>query len=274
MDHINYFKIKEAIKTGISEEQMRKLVDIAANIKSFCDTNVTIQGGVICYNNMAVHNTISKRILELMKEGYPFLPMVKFLNNCMSNPDIKAVDELYDFLDHKGLPLEESGCFLAYKRVDDKFLDMHSHSIDNSIGKIVEIDRTGVDADRSKGCSYGLHAGTLEYVNGFHSGYGHVIIVKINPKDVISVPLECSCQKIRVCRYEVMYELLDLDLLNKSLYNEDGKECVESINSPEESKEIQELVNKYREMSRDEVVEMAKEYNLYSTKEEARIDGK
>ena len=35
---------------------------------------------------------------------------------------------------------------------------------------------------------------------------GKVVIVKVNPKDVVSVPHDCNCQKLRTCAYTVVAE--------------------------------------------------------------------
>jgi hypothetical protein len=47
--------------------------------------------------------------------------------------------------------------------------------------------------------------GSHEYANSF-KGSGRMLVVKINPKDVVSVPGDCSHQKLRTCRYEVIAE--------------------------------------------------------------------
>ena len=51
--------------------------------------------------------------------------------------------------------------------------------------------------------------GSLEYVRSFASCYGipggdNIIIVKVDPAHVVSVPYDCNCQKVRVERYEVV----------------------------------------------------------------------
>ena len=50
-----------------------------------------------------------------------------------------------------------------------------------------------------------------------------IVIVKINPKDVVSVPNDCNCEKLRTCRYEVVGEYQGelLKPLYKSEFSED-----------------------------------------------------
>ena len=68
--------------------------------------------------------------------------------------------------------------------------------------------RSKVDDDRDRGCSNGLHAGALNYVAGYGSVEANdkIVIVKINPADVVSVPSDCNYEKLRTCRYEVVGE--------------------------------------------------------------------
>jgi hypothetical protein len=90
------------------------------------------------------------------------------------------------------------------------------------------MQRAKVDDDRARGCSDGLHAGALNYVAGYGSleNGDKIVIVKINPKDVVSVPSDCNCEKLRTCQYEVVgeYEGELLKPLYKANFSEDDYE--------------------------------------------------
>jgi hypothetical protein len=206
-DHINYKMILEALPTATSEELL-EIVDIEKAVSTFSDGLVTIFNGQVMYDGEAVHGSISKRILEFMSKGLPFQPLVNFLNNLMENPSMQSQKELYDFLEHEHLPITEDGHFLAYKAVRNDFKDKYRGVFDNSVGKICKMQRAKVDDDRARGCSDGLHAGALNYVAGYGSleSGDRIVIVKINPKDVVSVPSDCNCEKLRTCQYEVVGE--------------------------------------------------------------------
>ena len=73
----------------------------------------------------------------------------------------------------------------------------------NKVGETLEMPRNGVCDDASYGCSSGFHAGSLEYAEGYGNG-GHLMVVEINPKDVVSVPNDCNCQKLRTAKYKVV----------------------------------------------------------------------
>jgi hypothetical protein len=66
--------------------------------------------------------------------------------------------------------------------------------------------RNAVCDDAEVGCSYGFHAGSHKYASTFGGGDSKLLIVKINPADVVSVPKDCDCQKLRTSRYEVLKE--------------------------------------------------------------------
>jgi hypothetical protein len=78
---------------------------------------------------------------------------------------------------------------------------VYSGAIPNGVGAVVEMPRGEVQHDPSVGCHTGLHAGTHDYASNFSQG--KVLLVEINPRDVVSVPTDCNWQKIRTCRYTV-----------------------------------------------------------------------
>jgi hypothetical protein len=182
-----------------------------------------VRGDTVFVNDVPVHNVIAERIISLASRGFPVDPILRFLELVLQNPNSKAQLELYDFLSNRNLPLTEDGHFLAYKRVRDDWLDIYSATIDNSIGRVVEVPRESVDSDRSNHCSHGLHVGALDYVNNYSSG-GHIVIVKVNPMDVVSVPTDCNFMKLRTCRYEVLREMHTKDPLEQPCYSTSGDE--------------------------------------------------
>ena len=206
-DHINYKMIIEALPSATADELL-EIVDVEKAVATFSDGLVEIKNGQVTYEGEVVHGSISKRILEFMSKGLPFQPLVNFLNNLMENPSMQSQKELYDFLEHEHLPITEDGYFLAYKAVRNDFMDKYRGAFDNSVGKICKMQRAKVDDDRARGCSDGLHAGALNYVAGYGSveSGDRIVIVKINPRDVVSVPSDCNCEKLRTCQYEVVGE--------------------------------------------------------------------
>ena len=157
-DHVNYKMILDNLPSA-TEDELVDLVDIQKCVSVYSNGTVEVKDGKVLYLGEEVNGGISKRILEFMSKGLPFEPLVNFLKNVMLNPSYQSQKELYDFLEHKHLPITEDGCFLAYKAVRSDFKDKYSNTIDNSVGKVVEMLRAKVDDNRAMGCSAGLHVG-------------------------------------------------------------------------------------------------------------------
>ena len=185
-------------------EKLESLADLEKAVENFFyeDGNIKVADGVVYYKDESVHNHTVDIILNFMRKGLKYQPLVKFLDKLMQNPSRRAVNELYSFLEHKQMPITPNGNFLAYKGVRDDYTDWYSGKFANNVGTVLEMPRNGVCDDAEQGCSYGFHAGTYEYAQNYGSG-GHLLMVEINPADVVSVPNDCECQKLRTCKYEV-----------------------------------------------------------------------
>lgn len=217
-DHPNYNKILENIKAGDFGD-IDNLVNITKAVVQYTAGQVKIENGQIFYGGFALHNTLTDRIIKMMGEGFKFDHMIKFLENLMQNPSKRAVDETYWFLENYGLPITDDGCFIAYKAVRNNYTDIYSGKFDNSIGSVVNMPRNMVDDNYGADCSNGLHVGALDYVVGYGhfkkgetvpSGGNRLLLVKINPKDVVSVPKYEGHTKMRVCEYTVVSEINDV----------------------------------------------------------------
>lgn len=233
-DHPKYKQALEAVRQA-DWNSFVDLVNITKQVQSyFTRSGVEIKDGAISYNGEIIHNTLTKRIINFMRDGLPHEPLVKFFENLMSNPSKRAVDELYDFLEAGELPITEDGCFLAFKNVRSDYMDIHSGTFDNSVGKVCEMPRNRVDEDKDRTCSYGLHFCSIKYLPNFSdSNGGHTMIVKINPADVVAIPADYNNTKGRCSRYEVVAEYKedwrskiqrDENGFDSELYSSDGGE--------------------------------------------------
>jgi hypothetical protein len=181
-----------------------KIKETIVSSLSNASTDVRIKGASIFYKDREVTGLIASRVFEVIRLGLDVQPMVKFIENLMQNPSKRAVDELFGFLEACTLPITPDGHFLAYKRVREDYLDCHSGTMDNSVGNVLEMDRNAVDDDKNRTCSAGLHFCSFDYLKSF-SGE-RIVIVKINPKDVVAIPADYNNSKGRTCRYEVVGE--------------------------------------------------------------------
>jgi len=168
--------------------------------------NVEVNEGVLYVNGDKVNEIISDRLMTFLERGVDTMPIMKFISRLELNPSSRAVKELYTFLEHKMLPLTDSGTFLAYKAVNANYMDCHSNTYFNGVDCVLSMPRNKVDDNKDVGCSYGFHAGTLDYASGFMPKDGHLMLVEIDPADVVSIPVDSEFQKLRTCRYKVVAE--------------------------------------------------------------------
>lgn len=220
-DHRNYDKVMEAMRTK-NYDALPGLMDPGTAVNDFVakadDTykgRIAFANGAVMYNGVPLHNTITQRIVEQQQEGYDPNPLMRFLDNLMDNPSKTAVTELYGFLEKSELPITEDGCFLAYKKVRGDYTSIHASPdgthMDHRIGSAPEMPRNEVDDNRDVTCSTGLHFCSKSYLPEFGSysnkvGPDRIVILKINPKDVVSIPSDYNEAKGRACRYEVVAE--------------------------------------------------------------------
>ena len=98
-----------------------------------------------------------------------------------------------------------------------------------------------------------------------------MILVKVNPRDAVSVPKDHEFAKLRACRYEVIKVFGQTEELPKSLYDDQGEDIEIEIVTDD----LGELCQYYEDnYTRDEAVELAYAREIYRTKELARYDGK
>lgn len=219
--HPNYDAILEAIKQK-APDVLDTLYNVAKSIETFSEGNIRVENGEIYFGQtLLTSNKVSQKILNHMKHGLPFEPLVRFLDNLMQNPSKRAVDEAFDFLQHHGLPITDDGYFLAYKRVRKDYTDCYSGKFDNKVGQNPKMLRNEVDDNWGLNCSQGFHVGSMEYVRNFHDG-SPIMIVKVNPKDIVTVPSN-ECTKCRVCEYKVVDEYKG-DLTDEQVYKADSVE--------------------------------------------------
>lgn len=248
--HQNYDKIVEILKSdNIDKDEILTLMNPAKKVKEFGEGQLKVVDGVVIYSGagegieVKVDDSLINRIETMYNEGFSVTPLVRFFENLMKNPSSHAVQGLYKFLEKNALPLTEDGHFLAYKKVRYDYGSIHSNPdgsyMDNSIGKTVQMLRNQVDDNCENTCSSGLHFAGLDYAKNFYSYHDkddHMLIVKVNPADVVAFPDDYNSAKGRCCKYVVVSEVPN-----------DGMEyMVQDIQGVESIDEVRDLIKKVR----------------------------
>lgn len=216
--HPNWQAVFSAYKKG-NYDSVIDMLDVKTAINKKFDGKFCVQGEDVYYNGQRVSGYLFDRIVFFMRNNLPYERLIKFAENLYQNPSNRAREELYKFLEHKNMPITEDGCFLAYKGVSSDFWSKTGGTIAvlsgkvnaagqiyNGVGEQIVVERGDVDDNCNNTCSKGIHAGSVNYATDFAGSYGKIVIVKINPKDCVSVPTDCDGQKLRTCAYTVIGE--------------------------------------------------------------------
>ena len=198
---VSAFQIKDFDALMLALDPSRKFLNLYAKYEQ-----IEVKDGTVFVDGDAIQSVVADRIINFLADGVDCLPIFKFITRLQLNPSKRAVDELYTFLEHKHLPVTETGTFLAYKAVRNDYTDKHTGKFFNGVGEVLSMPRNKVDDDKNVGCSYGFHAGTLRYASEFASGNDKLVLVEIDPADVVSIPTDCQFQKLRTARYKVVAE--------------------------------------------------------------------
>jgi hypothetical protein len=231
--HITYDKVKEAIRNN-DWDTVKKIINPEKVVLEYGSGRVAIKGETLFWDGQEMHNALSRRMIQMIQDDFPIEPLVLFMENLQENTSYRAINELYGFLEKNTLPITPDGCFLAYKRVRNDYMDCYSGSVLNKpanmltdedreviAGKqgrkaevtvkikdgetVVKMPRKMVDDDQNRTCSDGLHFCSQDYLN--HFGGERIMILKIHPKDVVSIPVDYNNAKGRTMRYTIVGEL-------------------------------------------------------------------
>lgn len=223
-DHVNFQKVLDLVTkhADCTADEVEGLVNLKKSLQSVKEDGVEfklngadeLEVFVDGEKYEILDKSLEWRLIQMIKDSdddfrkASIKSFAKFIKNLNQNPSFQSVRQLYGFLDKNDLPITQNGTFLAYKKVRHDFLDIHSGTFDNSIGKDVKMPRYQVEDNPEVTCSRGLHVCSYGYLDNFaHSNLDHVVICEVNPKDVVSVPYDYNNAKMRVCEYKVVDEI-------------------------------------------------------------------
>lgn len=211
-------RVSHAAKNGMDPVHILGIIQENANAvqqivrQSLARQNLsgrlTYDEGVLYYDGKPLFNYAATSLVKFLQLGHDARALSAFIDKQQQNPDPTVHNELYKFLEHGKIPLTEDGDFLVYKAVRSDYTDIHSGRFDNRIGKKPRLkEREMVDPDRHNTCSRGLHVCSFGYLPHFSHADGHVMVCKVDPRDVVAIPADYNNTKMRVVGYEVVAEV-------------------------------------------------------------------
>lgn len=165
-----------------------------------------------------VEETVFTTVLRLARENADLAPLGKFLSRLDRNPSEASRSQLFGWLKAGGFTITTDGLIVGYKSVRRDGLSAHTGGepvtvvrqdgstetvtgrVPYPVGATVWMARNLVDNDRHSACSVGLHVGTFGYAENFST---QMLVVLVDPADVVSVPVDHNAEKMRVCRLHV-----------------------------------------------------------------------
>lgn len=232
-DNVNFALLKKALFEGRYED-VPQYLDIVKAVENFVEGDVEVKDEVVYYNGHRLHGVVVDKLLEMLRGGLKdSSPLTNYISRLMENPSSNSVEQLYTFLGYKSLPITPNGKVLGYKGVQSDYWSNtgnadtivvqgetnERHQILNEVGATIEVKRRCVDDNKDNHCSYGLHIGSYDYANSWASSSGKLLLVEFDPQDAVSVPDDCSFQKLRVSKYKVIADISDSRIeLNKAVY--------------------------------------------------------
>lgn len=217
--HPNFDKIVAMLRAGVNTidqaVQLEQLISLPKTIqKAVSGTqfgDVTVGVDAVLYKGNPINSYLTQSMLEIIKQGFDVTPWARFMDKLYKNPSKTAVDELFLWLDKAGMPITQDGNFLAYKKVKDDYSSYHKAPggkvFMNTPGAVVEMPRNEVDDNRNQTCSTGLHFCSWHYLPSYYGDSGKVVLVEIDPADVVSIPSDYDNAKGRAAKYRVVGEI-------------------------------------------------------------------
>lgn len=165
----------------------------------------------VTYKDETIPEELSHFILKAIETVSDFdtfiKPWSKFVANLKAVQSREVYQNIFKFLRHNDLEIDDDGNILAFKVVRQDFKDIYTGKIDNSVGKVVTEDRSKISSNPNQTCSYGLHACAFSYLKHYGRTNDNIVQISVNLSDIVSVPIDYDGTKIRCCKYVVTKHL-------------------------------------------------------------------
>jgi len=226
--HPHFQRILAGLRSG--DPSVWGLFDVAGAVMSQFEAitdRVSYDGTNVLWDGDPVHSVLAEQLERAVRDGNPdnYRALALFWEKLESNPSEHSREQGYDWLAAHKFQITPDGDIVGFKGVH-KIYDAEGEvfqsgwastvsgvpsgyvngkpikelsKIPQSVGDIVTMPRSEVVHDPSQACRRGLHVATRSYA----SGYGTLLEVHVNPRDIVSVPTDGGGEKVRVCRYKV-----------------------------------------------------------------------
>lgn len=192
-------------------KKLKAWIDIPTFIAKVTVGRIRISADEVYFKNEKVNNYAATRLLAHLEAGDSIEPLAKMLDKLMDNPNASLRNDLWLWIEEGHLPICEDGDIVAFKKVGPDYesfqKDTDGTTYYHKVGSRVHMPRERCDENRNATCSRGLHFCSYGYLKEYDGHTGHVVVLKINPRDIVAIPNDHQNQKGRTCLYEVIGEV-------------------------------------------------------------------
>lgn len=228
--HPNWTQILFGLRAG--DDNVWDLFDVAGGVlRRFQQVTdrVSFDGTDVLFDGDPIHSVLADQLRRAIEDGDPenYTALAKFWEKLESNPNEHSREQAYDWLACHKFQITPEGDVVGFKGVHRDYVAADGVQVYRSgwasavagkpsafvngkpipelstvpqvVGDVVTMPRSEVVHDPTQACKRGLHVATYAYA----AGYGDVLEVHVNPRDIVSVPTDANGAKVRVCRYKV-----------------------------------------------------------------------
>ena len=164
-------------------------------------------------NGDQVQNKAIDYLFHLQITGRNYFKIENFIKKLFENPNNSTISDLFNFVQKNKMPICEDGDFLAYKVVESDYTSRGNTL--NEVGKEISpvLSWEEVDTNRNNTCYTGYHFCSWTYIDGAFQGLKGIrlkkqrlLVLKINPANVASIPNDYQDSKGRATTYFIQEE--------------------------------------------------------------------
>lgn len=155
------------------------------------DNEVRLDGDIL-------HSPVADRVLWLKQQGLDYAPLLAFAEKLLDNPSRRPIEELFDYVDSRGLIIDSDGCIVGYEAFGEPSA---AETPDRRPGREVAVRRSRTEEDPARPCAASLKVGP--FPAGIALPPGALLnVVRVHPRDVVAVPVGAG--PLRCCAMQVL----------------------------------------------------------------------
>src|SRR5574343_427918 len=108
----NFDGIESLFNTQEAVEQVQN--DVSKHLNEITGEEVRIVNGEVFVGDRKVYNSVTKRLIKMLQQGFDIQPLSNFLKRLLKNPSRTAIEELYPFMEKADVTIDEEGFIIAY----------------------------------------------------------------------------------------------------------------------------------------------------------------